>query len=264
MPPLIKDYHNLVPLDTQQLNIDHKSRTFSYQTISYKAINIKNNNVYYLKRILGFRYTSQRFNEIIEIWKKTQHANIIQLRDVFGTKEFNGEHSLVFVYDYYPGLDTLQTRLYNNPNLKGWANPYNIDGVARPYSAGKGKISLNGTRALGLLQEQVIWDYVIQLVSILRTIHLNNLSCRILNPSRILIDHKSRLRLSGCGIFDILDYDNSHTNLLQNQQDDLMDFARLVLAIACNSLVAIQKEHLNTSIDIITRNYSTDLRNLIL
>ena len=48
----------------------------------------------------------------------------------------------MFVYDYYPGLETLQQRLINNQNfnLKGWANPYNLDGSARPFSAGKGKI----------------------------------------------------------------------------------------------------------------------------
>jgi hypothetical protein len=53
--------------------------------------------------------------------------------------------AIVFVYDYYPSLDTLQQRLYNNQNfnLKGWANPYNLDGSARPYSAGKGKIGNN-------------------------------------------------------------------------------------------------------------------------
>jgi hypothetical protein len=37
-----------------------------------------------------------------------------------------------------------------------------------------------------------------------------------------------------------------------------------VLALACNSLVAVQKEHINTSVEIISRNYSADLRNLIL
>jgi len=62
LPLQVKEYHNLVPLDSQQINIDHKSRTFSYQTI------------------------------IVETWKKIQHANICTLRDVFGTKEFNGDH----------------------------------------------------------------------------------------------------------------------------------------------------------------------------
>jgi hypothetical protein len=81
-----------VPLDNQQINIDHKSRTFGYQTISYKANHVKTNAVYYLKRLLNFRYVNQRSSEIVEAWKKVQCANICTLRDVFGTKEFNGEH----------------------------------------------------------------------------------------------------------------------------------------------------------------------------
>ncbi len=56
LPPQIKDYHNLVPLDSQQQNIEHKSRTFNYQTISYKATHIKKNCVYYLKIIFGFYF----------------------------------------------------------------------------------------------------------------------------------------------------------------------------------------------------------------
>jgi len=264
LPNQVKDYQNLVPLDSQQINIEHKSRTFSYQTISYKATNVKTNCVYYLKRILGFRYVNQRCVEIVEAWKKIQHANICILRDVFGTKEFNGDHSIVFVFDYYPGLETLQYRLYNNPNinLKGWANPYNIDGSARPFSAGK--TILAGSRSLGLLPEQSVWEYVIQLTSIIRTVHSANLACRIITPSRLLVDHKSRLRLSGVGIFDVVDCENSLNLLTQYQQEDLVEFGRLVLALACNSLIAIQKEHINTSVDIISRNYSSDLRNLIL
>ncbi len=170
--------------------------------------------------------------------------------------------AIIFVYDFYPSLETLQYRLFNNPNinLKGWSNPYNIDGQARPFSAGK---TINGSRSLGLLPEQNVWEYVIQLSSILRTIHSANLACRILKPQRLLVDHKSRLRLSGIGIFDVIDFENSVNNLAQHQQEDLVDFGRLVLALACNSLIAIQKEHLNTSLDIIAKSYSADLRNLI-
>ena len=116
-------------------------------------------------------------------------------------------------------METLQQRLYNNQNfnLKGWANPYNLDGSARPYSAGKGKIGFNNSRSLGLLPEQIIWDYIIQLTSIIRTIHASNLSCRILTASRILIDSKSRLRLSGAGIFDVIDYENNVKNIANFQ-----------------------------------------------
>ena len=48
-----------------------------------------------------------------------------------------------------------------------------------------------------------------------------------------------------------------------DQQEDLIEFGRLVLALACNSLIAIQKEHINTSLDIINRTYTSDLRTVI-
>ena len=76
---------------------------------------------------------------------------------------------------------------------------------------------MNASRSLGLLSEATIWDYVIQLTSILRTIHSANLACRILTPSRILIDHKTRLRLSGVGIFDVIDYESNIANLASHQ-----------------------------------------------
>ena len=80
---------------------------------------------------------------------------------------------------------------------------------------------LSGSRALGLLPEQVIWDYVIQLTSLIRTIHSANLACRILTSSRILIDHKSRIRLSGCGILDVIEFENSAKNIAIAQVNNL-------------------------------------------
>lgn len=53
MPERVGDYYNLMPLDTSQANVPHKSRTFRYQTISYKATHIRTNNICFLKRIMG-------------------------------------------------------------------------------------------------------------------------------------------------------------------------------------------------------------------
>lgn len=47
------------------------------------------------------------------------------------------------------------------------------------------------------------------------------------------------------------------------QQEDLVSFGKLLLALACNSLLAVQRDNLNTSMDLISRTYSADLRNLI-
>lgn len=48
--------------------------------------------------------------------------------------------AMVFVYDYHPAAETLMARHFNNPtHLNGFTSPYNLDGSARPYSAGKGR-----------------------------------------------------------------------------------------------------------------------------
>ncbi|UJR27331.1 hypothetical protein I4U23_008624 [Adineta vaga] len=267
MPERVGEYYNLVPLDSNQTNVPHKSRTFHYQTMSYKATHIRTNAVCYLKRMMGCKLPTTRLYEVVEAWKKIIHTNIVQLREVFLTKDFDDEQpSIVFVYDYIPCCETLQKRHFhmNSSLLKGWANPYNISGEDRPFSAGK------GTSQTGLLAEALIWEYVVQISSLIRTLHGLSLASRCLQSSRILVDGemkigrgKSRIWLSGVGIADILDGIINGT-VHQHMQNDLQDFGRLILMLACNSIVGAQKEHLQTSLEIVQRNYSQDLKNLIL
>lgn len=60
MPERVGDYYNLMPLDSSQANVPHKSRTFRYQTISYKATHIRTNEIRYLKRIMGMNEKEKR------------------------------------------------------------------------------------------------------------------------------------------------------------------------------------------------------------
>ena len=39
---------------------------------------------------------------------------------------------------------------------------------------------------------------------------------------------------------------------------------KVVLALACNSIMGIQREHIQQSMELVSRNYSADLKNLIL
>lgn len=122
----------------------------------------------------------------------------------------------------------------------------------------------------GLLPESLIWAFVVQLSSVLRTIHAAGLACRSFEPSKILLMGKSRLRLNCCGIMDVLTFDSagggagSKALVPHYQQEDLISLGKLVLALACNTMAAIQRENLQQSMELVSRNYSTDLRNLIL
>ncbi|KAG2456673.1 PAN3 protein, partial [Polypterus senegalus] len=120
----------------------------------------------------------------------------------------------------------------------------------------------------GLLPESLIWAYIVQLSSALRTIHTAGLACRVMDPTKILITGKTRLRVNCVGICDVLTFDNSQTNPLammaQYQQADLISLGKIVLALACNSLAGIQRENLQKAMELVSINYSSDLKNLIL
>lgn len=48
------------------------------------------------------------------------------------------------------------------------------------------------------------------------------------------------------------------------QQADLVSLGKVVLALACNSLAGIQRENLQKAMELVSINYSSDLKNLIL
>ena len=59
------------------------------------------------------------------------------------------------------------------------------------------------------LPEDLVWDYIIQLVSALRLVHGNNLALRCVGPTKILLTGKQRLKVNGAGIMDILNFDST-------------------------------------------------------
>ena len=163
---------------------------------------------------------------LMDLWKKIQHSNIVNLREVFTTKAF-GDHSMVFVYDYHPASETVMARHFShhhgNPAhlMNGFSSSYGLDSPMNtsggghghhrsPYSRGKNKSEPR--QHAGLLPESFLWGYIVQLTSALRTIHAHGLACRVMDPTKILVTDKSRIRLNGLGIFDVLTYDSNQTN----------------------------------------------------
>ncbi len=52
--------------------------------------------------------------------------------------------------------------------------------------------SIKGTSQTGLLAESLIWEYVVQISSLIRTLHGVSLASRCLHLSRLLVDGDSR------------------------------------------------------------------------
>ncbi|XP_040023466.2 PAN2-PAN3 deadenylation complex subunit PAN3 isoform X1 [Gasterosteus aculeatus] len=284
VPSEVDSYHSLFPLEAlPPPNRMQKTSNFSYMTSCYKAVNSKDDLPYCLRRIHGFRLVNTKCMMLVDMWKKIQHSNSVTLREVFTTKAF-GDHSLVFSYDFHAGAETMFGRHFSDPaadsyfTKRKWGelvyrhNEASItpDAHLQPSASNTwGQHEPPPPRQhAGLLPESLIWAYIVQLSSALRTIHTAGLACRVMDPSKILITGKTRLRVNCVGVFDVLTFDSSQTNHLalmpQYQQADLVSLGKVVLALACNSLAGIQRENLQKAMELVSINYSSDLKNLIL
>ncbi|XP_072567465.1 PAN2-PAN3 deadenylation complex subunit PAN3 [Paramormyrops kingsleyae] len=259
VPTEVDNYHSLFPLEPlPPPNRLQKTSSFNYITSCYKAVNSKDDLPYCLRRIHGFRLMNTKCMMLVDMWRKIQHSNFVTLREVFTTKAF-GDHSLVFSYDFHAGAETMAARHFNNPTADCYFTKRKWAGQHEPPPP---------RQHAGLLPESLIWAYIVQLSSALRTIHTAGLACRLMEPSKIIITGKTRLRVNCVGVFDVLTFDSSQSNPLalipQYQQADLVSLGKVVLALACNSLAGLQRENLQKAMELVSINYSSDLKNLIL
>ena len=124
--------------------------------------------------------------------------------------------------------------------------------------------------------ENVIWSYVVQMASALKTIHSTGLAARTLEISKILLTSKMRytvrcefvkvlltlrrLRLNCCGMLDVIQPDQSRS-VQEHQADDFIKMGRVILAVACNSPAAVQ--NYQKSLEYVSKQYSSTLKEQI-
>ncbi|KAL9088648.1 MAG: hypothetical protein Q9159_002984 [Coniocarpon cinnabarinum] len=202
LPPAVEHFHSLVPLDTVS---QKSSNVFGYSTWLYKVMSSQDGNYYTLRRIAGFRLTTEKAVSTIPAWKRIANASCVTVHDCFTTRAF-GDSSLVFVTDYHPMSKTL-------------AEAHLLQQHSRSSRSSQ-------------VPEHVIWSYIVQLTSALRTIHANNLAARLITPSKVLLTSKNRVRLNATGVLDVTQYSNDPPSLEYLQIDDLRQLGRLVLALA--------------------------------
>ncbi|KAL7307077.1 hypothetical protein TKK_0000815 [Trichogramma kaykai] len=252
IPAEVQNYQELMLLEEPRTGPGPVTSTF-------RATNIKNGNSYCLRRVHDCKLTNKKSLAIIETWKKLLHSNIVGLKEVFFTKAF-GDESTVFVYDYFPGSETMLSKHFAPKDVNGYVDPFSADPTApRPYSHTKNTMLRHQHN--NMLPESLIWNYVIQLTAAIRVIHAAGLSYRCLDPSKVLLTSNSRIRLSCVGVPDVVDYKD---DTCQFQGEDLLTLGKLVLALASRSLLAVHRTDMQGSLDLISSTYSKDLRNLIL
>ncbi|KAK9243272.1 hypothetical protein V1506DRAFT_544948 [Lipomyces tetrasporus] len=242
LPDSLDVYYSLVPLDT---NTEKSSRVFGYASWIYKAFSKSDGNTYALRRLEGFKLTDEKAIATVQQWRRLSNAGIVTLFEAFTTRAF-GDNSIIFVYDYHPLSSTLFDTHFG-PDAR--------------YP-----MSRNGSSPV--VPEQVVWSYIVQLSSALKSIHSANLAARVLDASKVILTSKMRVRLSAVGIMDVIsgnDYSGGAESIQALHQDDLYNLGRLILSIVCNNHAIsananVPQQVIAKSLEYAGRSYSVGLK----
>lgn len=250
--PQLDRWHTLFPLDTTNRK---NASSFNYPSWMYKAKSSRNGRHYALRRlegtipgvlhpvpidtdrgISGYRLTNE--NAVLTVmkdWKRIKNANIVSVHEIFTTREF-GDSSLMFVFDFHPLSKTLQEQHLQHPTGPRFSKA-------------------------GAISEEVLWSYICQITSALKTIHTNKLAARCLDLSKIILTDKNRIRLAACSILDVVHYEANTKSIQELQQEDLVKFGKVMLALSTTTPIS----HLNISaaIETVGTKYSAALKEAI-
>lgn len=231
LPAQVDYFHSLVPLD---LSHQKNAATFGYPSWVYKAQSSKDGNFYALRRLEGFRLTNEKAIRSVQAWKRVCSGSVVTVHDAFTSRSFQ-DSSLIFVTDYHPLSKTLaEQHLGAGNRFQNRHNPH--------------------------ITEQILWGYMTQIANALKAIHSNGIAARVLEPSKVLLTGKNRIRLNACAILDVVQFDTQRT-VADLQRQDLVNFGQMIVTLGANSPNVMHNPA--KAMEHFTRAYSPQMKNSV-
>ncbi|KAL1906895.1 PAB-dependent poly(A)-specific ribonuclease subunit 3 [Sporothrix stenoceras] len=225
----VESYHSLTALDTNSHKV---AGSFGRITWLYKAVASKNGKHYCLRRVENFRVSNENALRTARDWRRVNSGNVVTVHEAFTTRAF-GDSSVVFAMDYFPLSVTLMQ--YHFPTY----------GQTRP-------------RTNVTVQENILWGYFVQIANALRAIHSAGLAARSIDLTKIIRTGKNRIRLSGCAVQDVINYDPAR-RVLDLQHEDFIHFGEVMVSLATHTPPNELKKPLS-SLDQIPEIYSHEFK----
>ena len=173
------------------------------------------------------------------VWKRVINANVVTIIDAFTNRTF-GDSALFLVTDYHPLSKTLAEVHLSPPNHGG------------------SRYASRQQQQYTQVTEQVLWTYMFQISNALRAIHAAGLAARILDPSKILLTGKNRIRLNGCGVLDVVQWGPQAPSAGELQREDFVQFGKLILQLGLNAPKGIH--NVPQSLEQFGRSYSAAMK----
>ena len=162
------------------------------------------------------------------------NGSVVTIHDAFTSRSFQ-DSSLIFVTDYHPLSKTLAEQHLGAGNRFQNRHPAHIP-------------------------EQVLWSYMTQIANALKAIHSNGLAPRIIEPSKILLTGKNRIRLNACSIMDVVQYE-AQRSVTDLQRQDLVSLGQLIITLGANSPSVMGNP--TRAMEHFTRAYTPQLKNSV-
>lgn len=182
----------------------------------------------------GFRLTNEKAIRSVQAWKRVCNGSVVTIHDAFTSRSFQ-DSSLIFVTDYHPLSKTLAEQHLGGGNR--FQNRHNTH-----------------------IPEQVLWSYMTQIANALKAIHSNGLAARIIEPSKILLTAKNRVRLNACAIIDVVQFE-AQRPIVELQRQDMVSLGQLIVTLGANSPTVMHNPA--KSMEHFTRSYTPQLKNSV-
>ncbi len=275
---------------------EHWRSSFGYPSSVFKVTNANDGKLYCLRRFDNIKcvnskiasYVSNMWNHAVrnnnimkQSSKKSQppspqqqhvlnHPGIVRFYKSF---YINQNRALYFIHEYYPNALTLREALF---------------GYKRGTSSGSREHNKFHHHRFHPLDENVIWSYVTQLVSAIKSVHLGGLAVRVLQLNHILVtndvgsgfvdeysnqyssNHENmmmtnrvRLRINCIGVVDALEFE-SRKDIEECQKEDMRCLGRIMMSLASGFEIGcdVDDDTLNKCDMYLSQTYSSDLYNL--
>ncbi|KAJ7349497.1 hypothetical protein DFH08DRAFT_697108, partial [Mycena albidolilacea] len=173
---------------------------------------------------------------------------VVAVHEAFTTHAF-GDSSLVVAYAYHPGAKTLfDAHLKPAPATAAPTSGYprQPPTTTYTYQRGGGVSQHQGQQGQGEqgqpIPERTMWSYIVQLAGAIKRVHDAGQAVRMIDVTKVLVTSKNRIRISSCGIVDVLMYDSTHPQSQSQQHAQSQPHTPLPSSILCISKRLRQKE----------------------
>lgn len=220
----VGQFHSLVPLDDPTQQGKRNRQSLGVPTSLYKVTAQSDGEAYTLRRLGGPPVPDGVIQQFGRLWLSINHPNICRLVELFNAADVRHAHLNSPSRTSAVGrvrCGSLLIRFMSHAPQEGQPCTY----IVQQFFPNALTLEQAYLLQRQPLSEEVLWSITLQIIAAVHCVHNAGLAVRILDLSHVLITGKESVRLSACGLFDVVRPDVTRPTA-QQQHEDLLALGR--------------------------------------